>query len=452
MFETVLRRVSASDVVEWLLGEIMTIELEKDSPVAFIPIGGMGKRLRPIAVGYSKALVRIVNRPLVGIVVAILAKEVGVRRFVFGVKGLENYQTLWDYFKGGTGYSAEYDLPRVYIEYQPNFDDVGSADSLRINMEYYSHYFDMNTPILVVQGDNLFDATDIRNMLSFHKNREAFMTIALTHVDNVEGYGVAEIDKESDLIKGFVEKPITEEAPSNLINTGIYIFDPKIKDVFTEEEIQEKIRKDKRLDFGYDLIPYLVDKEYGVYGYQLKHRWHDVGTPQRYLRAMQWLLQRGIPFLTDFYEKISKTEEIFVGGMSGKTSRIHEVVSKKYEKEKIAFKPPVVFGKYCAVGDGVYIKESTIDNYTKVGNYVTIKNSAIMDFCRIDDHTEIRHSIIDRGCIIRSSKDAPTIISHSAIGRGARIEAGCSITASNIEPRKEVKSGKYVDEDAYKET
>ena len=427
-------------------------ELGKDPPIAFIPIGGMGKRLRPIAVGYSKALVRIVNRPLVDIVVASLAREVGVRRLIFGVRGLKNYQTLWDYFKGGKGYSAEYELPRVDIKYQPNVEDVGSADSLRINMEYYPHLFDPETPILIVQGDNLFDATDIRDMLSFHKDHEAFMTIALTPVENVEGYGVAEIDNESDQIRGFIEKPKREEAPSNLINTGIYIFDPKVKDVFTEEEIQERIGRYKRLDFGYDLIPYLVDKGYGVYGYQLKHRWHDVGTPQRYLRAMQWLLHRGIPLLTDFYEKISETEEIFVGGLSRKASRIQEAISKKYDKEKIAFEPPVVFGKHCAVADNVHIKESTIDNYTKVGNSVTIEGSAIMDFCRIDDHAEVRHSIIDRGCIIESSKNAPTIISHSAVGRGARIEAGCRIAASRIEPRKKLKSGRYVNEDPYKET
>jgi len=86
--------------VECLLGEMMTQKLGKEPPIAFVPIGGMGKRLRPIAVGYSKALVRIVNRPLVDIVVATLASEVGVRRFIFGVKGLKNYQTLWDYFKG----------------------------------------------------------------------------------------------------------------------------------------------------------------------------------------------------------------------------------------------------------------------------------------------------------------------------------------------------------------
>lgn len=429
----------------------MTRKLGKEPPIAFIPIGGMGKRLRPIAVGYSKALVRIVNRPLVDIVVATLAREVGVRRFIFGVKGLKNYETLWNYFKGGRGYSAEYELPRVYIEYQPNVEDVGSADSLRINMEYYPHYFDPNSPILVVQGDNLFDAADIRDMLSFHQDHDAFMTIALTPAESVEGYGVAEIDRESDQIRGFIEKPSKEESPSNLINTGIYVFDQKIKDVFTEEEIEEEIGKKKRLDFGYDLIPYLVDKGYDVYGYHLKHRWHDVGTPQRYLRAMQWLLNRGIPLLTDFYEKISETEEIFVGGISRKASRIQEAISRKYDKEKIVFEPPVVFGKHCAVGDNVRIKESTIDNYTKVGNYVTIEDSAIMDFCRIDDQAEVRHSIIDRGCIIKSNKNAPTIISHSAIGRGARIEAGSIITASRIEPRKKIKSGKYMNEDPYKE-
>ena len=428
----------------------MSSELEESfsKPIAFIPVGGVGKRLRPLTIGHSKPLVRMCCRPMIDTIIAELAREVGIDRFIFGVQGLQNYQELWNYFKSGKGYSIEYALPRVYIHYQPNIEDVGSADSLRINMEYYSDIFDSKSPIIVVQGDNLFNASDVKGILRFHKEKNAFLSIALTPVENVEEFGVADIDKETYKIKRFIEKPKKEEAPSNLINTGIYVFSPGVKEVFYEETIQEKINKGS-LDFGYDLIPYIVEN-YDVYGYLLKHRWFDVGNPVRYLQAMEWLLHRGKPFLTNFYEKIPEEEQIFVGGISRKSTHIKKVISKKYEQEKIKCIPPVIFGKHCSVGENIFIKKSTIDNYTNIGNNVIIDSSAIMDFCIIGDNAEIGHSIIDTGCIIRSNQENPTKIRHSTIGRGAKIEPGCEIIGSKIEPEKVVRKGKYIDEDPYR--
>ena len=102
-----------------------------------IPVGGEATRLKPLTAEVSKACVRLLNRPIIEIALASLAKQ-GVKNFIFGVRGYVNYKSLYDYFKEGAGFSARYEIsPRVHIKYQPNEEDFGSADSLRINLDYY---------------------------------------------------------------------------------------------------------------------------------------------------------------------------------------------------------------------------------------------------------------------------------------------------------------------------
>ncbi|MEM3479892.1 MAG: NDP-sugar synthase, partial [Candidatus Bathyarchaeia archaeon] len=135
-----------------------------------IPVGGVAKRLLPLTAEVSKACVRLVNVPLVEISLLTLAKQ-GVRNFIFGVKGYTNYRSLYDHFESGVGFSAKYGIaPRVHIKYQPNIDDYGSAESVRINIEYY----DIKDPIFAVQGDNIFDI-DLESMLRFHQEKKAFL-------------------------------------------------------------------------------------------------------------------------------------------------------------------------------------------------------------------------------------------------------------------------------------
>jgi NDP-sugar pyrophosphorylase family protein len=61
------------------------------------------------------------------------------------------------------------------------------------------------------------------------RKRGAIMTIALTRVEKVEEYGIAELDK--DLRIESVEKPPAERAPSNFANAGIYLFSPEVRKI-----------------------------------------------------------------------------------------------------------------------------------------------------------------------------------------------------------------------------
>ena len=110
------------------------------------------------------------------------------------------------------------------------------------------------------------------------------MTIALAKVENVTEYGVADLDKTMR-IKRFVEKPSKENAPSNLVNAGIYLLSPKIREIVGSDKVNNLVATRGRFDFGYDLIPYLVDNGFPVYGYGIDV-WYDIGNPEMYLRAM----------------------------------------------------------------------------------------------------------------------------------------------------------------------
>ena len=404
------------------------------------PVGGKAKRLLPLTAETSKACLRILNRPLIEFSMISLARQ-GIRNFIFGVKGYTNYRDLHDYFESGYGFSARYGIsPRVHIKYQPNFDDLGSADSARINMEYYN----VRDPVFAVQGDNIFDV-DLKELVKFHQKKGAVMTIALREVKDVEGYGIADINKDMRISR-FVEKPAPKDAPSNLANTGLYMVSPEIRKIFKEQGVKQIIKERHRLDFGYDFIPYIIKTGRTVYGYTLKGSWYDVGTPKRYLEAMQDMLNGRFLSLTDFGGRISEEARIWVQGESYEALKRRQEIIKKIKQGKIDVEGSVLIGRHCKISDGVRIVNSCIDNYTKIGKDVVIENSAVMDRAIIEEKAEIKESIIGRHVTILSSPKKQTKIdSVSVIADDVTIAEGCKLTATKIYPHQYVR-GEFVNQ------
>ena len=404
------------------------------------PVGGKAKRLLPLTAETSKACLRILNRPLIEFSLLSLARQ-GIRNFIFGVKGYTNYRDLHDYFESGYGFSARYGIsPRVHIKYQPNFDDLGSADSARINMEYYN----VRDPVFAVQGDNIFDV-DLKELVEFHQKKRAVMTIALREVEDVEGYGIADINKDKRISR-FVEKPAPKEAPSNLANTGLYMVSPEIRKIFKEKGVKQIIKERHRLDFGYDFIPYIIKTGRTVYGYTLKGSWYDVGTPKRYLEAMQDMLNGRFLSLTDFGGRISEEARIWVQGESYEALKRRQEIIRKIKQGKIEVEGAVLIGRHCKISDGVRIVNSCIDNYTKIGKDVVIENSAVMDRAIIEEKAEIKESIIGRHVTILSSPRKQTKINAvSVIADDVTIAEGCKLTSTKIYPHQYVR-GEFINQ------
>ena len=399
-----------------------------------IPVGGKATRLLPLTAETSKACLRLLNRPLVEFSLLSLARQ-GIRHFIFGVKGYTNYTDLYDYFESGYGFSERYNIkPRIHIKYQPNVEDLGSADSARINMEYY----EVNNPVFAVQGDNIFEI-NVKDLLQFHREKGAVMTIVLREVQNVEGLGIADIDKNSR-IRRFVEKPLPKDAPSNLANTGLYVISPEIKKIFKEKGVKQIVEEKHRLDFGYDFIPYLTQTGYPVYGYTLKGNWFDVGTPKNYLEAMKKLLHGGFSMLTDFGGRISEKQSIWVQGESNDSEKRKQAIIRKIKQGRIELEGAVLIGRHCQIEDGVRIVNSCIDNFTRIGKDATIENSAILDRVIIGEKAQVSDSIIGRHTTVLSSSRKQTKISAvSVVADDVTIEEGCILTATKIYPHQRVR-------------
>jgi len=405
-----------------------------------IPVGGKAKRLLPLTAETSKACLRLLNRPLIEFSLLSLARQ-GIRNFIFGVKGYTNYRDLHDYFESGYGFSARYGIsPRVHIKYQPNVDDLGSADSASINMEYYN----VRDPVFAVQGDNIFDV-DLKELVEFHQKKGAVMTIALRKVEDVEGYGIADINKDRRILR-FVEKPTPKEAPSNLANTGLYMVSPEIREIFEERGIKQIVKERHRLDFGFDFIPYLIKSGRPVYGYTLRGSWYDIGAPRRYLEAMRDMLNGRFLSLTDFGGRISEETRIWVQGESKESMKQRKEIIRKIKQGKIEVEGSVLIGRHCKISDGVRIVNSCIDNYTKIGKGVVIENSAVMDRVMIAEKAEVRESIIGRHATICSSLKKQTRIgSVSVIADDVTIAKGCKLKATKIYPHQYVR-GEFVNQ------
>lgn len=363
----------------------------------------------------------------------------GVKNFVFGVKGYTNYRSLHDHFESGTGFSAVYGItPPIHIKYQPNVEDFGSGDSARINLEYY----DINDTLFAVQGDNIFDV-DLKRFMDFHTAKKSVLTIGLMEVEDATGLGVADVD-ENMRITRFVEKPTGPGASSKLVNTGLYMFSREIRSILSEDGVQRIIREKRRLDFGYDVIPYLIQTGREVYGFRLSGSWFDVGTPRRYLDAMISILNGKLSSLQDFGGRISSKERIWIQGDSAESFKGREAIVKKFREGKIQFQGSVLIGRHCEIEDGARIVNSCIDNYSRIGRNAVIENSAVLDRAIIGESAVIKDSIIGRHVTVNSNPEKPTLVGGlSVLADDVSLTAGCRLYSSKVYPHLRLPEGNF---------
>ena len=115
---------------------------------------------------------------------------------------------------------------------------------------------------------------DITKLIAFHRSHHAEATIALHPVEDPSRFGVVPTTPEGRVI-AFVEKPPREEAPTNLINAGTYVFEPSVL---------ARIAPQGRVSVERDTFPALAEAG-TLYAMPDDAYWLDTGTPQAFLQA-----------------------------------------------------------------------------------------------------------------------------------------------------------------------
>ena len=224
---------------------------------AIVLVGGLGTRLRPLTYTRHKSLVPLCNQPAIEYLFNWLA-ESGVGRVVLAI-GQHNEDLEAAYPDG--------EWNGLRIVQVPEHTRLESGGAIRNAIREAG----VEGRFLVLNGD-IYAEFDLKVALAAHEEQRAELTMALYPVDDPSPFGVAALSDDG-LISGFVEKPPPGTAPSNLINAGVWIFEPGI----VAEIPDGAVRVEETL------FPSLVARGRRVLGFEFQGLWADIGTPQRYL-------------------------------------------------------------------------------------------------------------------------------------------------------------------------
>ncbi len=358
---------------------------------AVILAAGKGQRLRPFTVTKPKAMLSIAGKPIVHYVVEALAEN-GIRDIVL-VVGYRREQ-IFDYMGAGEQFGVD-------ITYITQEKQLGTAHALAQARGITEDEF------LVLPGDKLIEAETIARFVA--AKPEAML---VKRVDNPTRYGVVTVD--DGMVKDVVEKP--EEAKSNVVNTGIYVFSKEIF-AFIEPELDIPVALNNMLARGYP-----------VNAMETKDTWLDVVYPWDILSLNDAVLSRIPANLGGTIE----TGASLKGAISiGKGTVVR---SGSY------IVGPVVIGANCDVGPNVCIMPATsIGNNVVLSPFTEVRNSIIGDDVNVGPSCIIQDSVIDKGCVMKGhftacSGEANVRVNgeHHVVNVGAMLGEGCSLGDSVV--------------------
>ena len=230
--------------------------------------GGLGKRLDTLTRITNKHLLPVYCKPMIYYPIQTLV-DAGIRDILIVTGG----NNAGDFLRL-IGNGAEFGLKHINYTYQRG--EGGIADALSL-----AEHFADNGKIVVMLGDNVIEKGIKKYVEDFKKQKEG-AKILLKEAEDPERFGVAEI-KGSRIIK-ITEKP--KHPKSNLIVTGIYMYDSKVFDII------KTLKPSKRGELEItDVNNRYIERGEMTFDI-LKGWWTDCGTFESLFRANKLVAQK----------------------------------------------------------------------------------------------------------------------------------------------------------------
>lgn len=268
---------------------------------------------------------------------------------------------------------------------------LGTADAIYQNL--YS--IDQESPqeVLILSGDHIYKM-DYRKLVSFHREREAELTISTIEVprDEAKRFGILEVDAEGRVI-GFEEKPenpkpLPNNPEKSLASMGVYIFNTGVlKQVVTEDSERKTSH-----DFGKEIIPRMI-QAHRVYAYAFEDEnkkettyWRDVGTIDSYWEANMDLVEVNPHF--NLYDRDWPLRTNLP--MTPPAKFVFADIGKRFGVTTDSIVSPG-----CIVSGGM-ARRSVLSFNVRINSYSYVEESILMDGCSIGRHSRIRRAIIEK--------------------------------------------------------
>ena len=277
----------------------------------------------------------------------------------------------------------------------------GTADAVYQNLNLIR---DFAPDIVAVFGADHIYRMDIRQMLQFHLDREAEVSVATLPVPvaDAQGFGIVETDRTSRVI-GFDEKPLRPQsmpgdAAHALSSMGNYLFNADV----LVQALEEDAKTGGSHDFGRDILPRLIktnrvmaynfleNEVPGVAYHEEVGYWRDVGTIQAYWQANMDLLgdtptcdlrNREWPIRTEpsFGPPASLVNCYIDHALIGEGSRAIEADIRRS-----------IIGRHVRIERGAYIEDSVIFDRTHIGAGAKLQRVVVDRHNTIPAHVDLR--------------------------------------------------------------
>ncbi|MGO9263666.1 MAG: glucose-1-phosphate adenylyltransferase [Candidatus Binataceae bacterium] len=366
--------------------------------LALVMAGGQGTRLYPLTRDRAKPAVPFGGK--FRIVDFVLSNLVNSGIYSIYVLVQWRSQSLIEHLKDGWQFGRIlHDHFIVPVPAQMRIGESwyqGTADAIFQNLNLIE---DFEPDLVAVFGADHIYRMDLAQMIEFHVDRRAAVSVATLPVrlEEANQFGVLDVDSGLRVV-GFEEKPRNPQpmpgAPGQcLASMGNYLFDPQI---LRSALLEDAEHVGSHHDFGRDLIPRLIG-HVPVYAYNFMTNrirgdsedtlsyWRDVGTVDSYYEANMDL--RDARPLLNLYNQYWPLRTAYYNQPPAK------FVFNEYNRRGQAFHSIVSEG--CIISGGSAIN-SVLGRSVFVHSYSQIEDSIVMDYCDIGRGARVRRAIIDK--------------------------------------------------------
>jgi UTP--glucose-1-phosphate uridylyltransferase len=267
--------------------------MQKRVTKAIFPVAGLGTRFLPATKSVPKEIMTLVDRPLIQYAID-EARAAGIKEFIFvtsrGKSALEDYFDIAPELERTLRKKGKLDMLE---ELKSTNMESGAIAYIRQHKAlglghavWCARRLVANEPFAVILPDDVIAAETpcLQQMVEAHEETGGCMVAAMeVPKDKASSYGVIDIKEDFGSmvsVKGLVEKPAADEAPSNLAIIGRYILTPRI---------MQNLNKIKSGSGGEVQLTDAIDAElksgHDVFGYRFRGQRFDCGSKAGFLQA-----------------------------------------------------------------------------------------------------------------------------------------------------------------------
>ncbi len=260
---------------------------------AIFPVAGLGTRFLPATKSIPKEIMTLVDRPLIQYAID-EARAAGIKEFIFvtsrGKGALEDYfdnNPILEQSLRKSGKDAlletlkSTNMESGAIAYIRQHRALGLGHAV-----WCARRLIANEPFAVILPDDVIaaDKPVLQQMVEVYEQTGGAMVAAMeVPPEKASSYGVLDVEEDmGDLVKvkGMVEKPSPEDAPSNLAVIGRYILTPKVMSNISK--LKDGAGGEIQLT---DAIAEEINQDRGVFGFRFRGQRFDCGSKAGFLQA-----------------------------------------------------------------------------------------------------------------------------------------------------------------------